>query len=130
MGKYLKLEIDEEPSSDTELGGYYIDLDPNDLFSHLSEDEILDRAGLITDFVYNSMFLHLPLLDAIKEQYGPIPNMAGEILENDHFRSLNDNKDYIPHMKMYRRDESLILYEYAIVAIISKGETKLITRLD
>ena len=97
----------------------------------LNTNDAPEILGMLPIWALNHEFFHLPLKDALAEQYGmPLYEISGGTLDANGVYRYPGDKPLKPLIRIDRGDETFYQYDYAIVAILSPGSDAYITRMD
>jgi len=106
--------------------------DPLDKFQDIETNRLINACGLIPGWVLNPASWGETLIETLSRNYpfGLHPMPPGSKIENK-VHKYPEDPDLYPLLEITRRDETLLQYQYGIVAVLDPdGQTVLITRMD
>jgi len=108
-----------------------LEIDPLNYYGLVPAIRLVDACGLIPGWVGNEAFSDQDMKTALDKQYGyGLHEMTGSTITEEGVHSYPEDPDMYPLIKMERKDETLFMYESAIVAIRQADGTMFVTRMD
>lgn len=106
-------------------------IDPLSKYRECYHTDILNIAGFLPGWALNQDFFHLPVKQAMEEQYGfgTLSEIKDATVDDMGVMRYPGDPAQYPMFKIVRGEEVVYQYQYGMIAFVSPTET-FVTRMD